>query len=398
MRGRWIAGWMSGAALAALVCVAACQLVFPTLLDEGGDAAPVDAAADTTSVTPDTTVPADAGHEAAPLADADAAGCNPALPPPPPPQGAPGSGSISFVSALRTLSGITPGDAGVLLGFDLDGVCTCPGPPSCRSPESPPQPNCDGPGGRDLQGNGLLELFDQAYASSNLGDILARINEGRITLLFYVGGYNGGPDDSQVTVAVYASNGLRVGDAGTIVVPKWDGTDPWSVDPGSFVASGTIDGGWVYTPAFVTTTAYVTQGTLVAELPEFVFQAGVGSITYRGAVVSAVIQPDGDGGYGLQGLLGARLTTHDIFTLMGQLKDANGQYLCGSNPTYQTLHTTVCQTADIMGSASADNMDASCNAVSVGAGFGTTAARLGMPFAVAAMASGCDGAVDDCTP
>ena len=400
MRGRFIAGG-SGAAFAALLSVAACQLAFPTLLDQGGDAGPADATVDSVlpagDAAPDASA-SDAGRDAdADIgAVSDAETCNHALPPPPPVQGAPGA--IAFVSAMRTLTGIVPGDAGTVLGFDLDGVCTCPGPPSCSSPGSPPQPNCDGPGGRDLEGDGLLELFDEAFASSSLGDLAARIAEGRLTILFYVSGYNGGPDDAQVTFAVYSSNGIRTGDAGTIALPKWDGTDSWSVDPGSVVASNPFDGGFAYTPAFFTTTAYVTQNTLVAHVPELVVQLGFGSITFRAGVFTATIQPDGDGGYGLQGILGARLTTRDIFTLMGQLRDGAGQYLCGTNPTYLSLHTTVCQTADIMASASQDSTDASCNAVSVGAGFAAVAAQLGAEFAVAPVASGCDGAVDDCTP
>jgi hypothetical protein len=100
-----------------------------------------------------TTTPAtDAAPEAEGTGDDAVAACDSAAPPPPPAQSSPGNESVSFVAAMRTLTGIEPGDAGLVLGFDLDGVCTCPGPPSCRSLASPPAQNCDEPGGRDLQG------------------------------------------------------------------------------------------------------------------------------------------------------------------------------------------------------------------------------------------------------
>jgi hypothetical protein len=378
--------------LAAAIGAAASCTIFNGLTPTATMDAAVDASLDT----------------AAPDVDVDADPCNHALPASPPAQSSPGTGPVTFVAALRTITGIEPGDAGVILGFDLDGVCTCPGPPSCRSQATPPAQNCDQPGGRDLQGNGLLSIFDQAYsAMSPYGNITQHVAEGRIGIVFYIGDYNGAADDTQVTVAIYSSDGLPLvtgdsgtGDSGTPAVPRWDGTDPWLIDSDSFITSAPLDGGgFQYAPTYVTATAYVSQFTFVANLPALVLRLPFGEVPLQSVVATARIAPDGKGGYDLQqGQLVARMSTATIFHVLAQAVDSTGQFLCGTNPSYLELRTAVCQGADIMGTPAADNTDAGCNAISITVGFTASAARMGAPSTLGPAEAGCDGAIDDCVP
>jgi hypothetical protein len=354
-----------------------------------------------TAATTSTDAAADASLDTATGVDAD--GCNHAVPAAPPAQSSPGGAAVTFVAALRTITGIEPGDAGVVLGFDLDGVCTCPGPPSCRSQAIPPAQNCDQPGGRDLQGNGLLSIFDQAYsAMSPYGNITQHVALGRIGILFYIGDYNGEADDTQVTVAIYSSDGLPLvdggtGDSGTNAVPRWDGTDRWLVDSDSFITSAPLDGGFQYAPTYVTATAYVSQSTFVANLPGLVLRLPFGEVPLQSVIATARIVPDGDGGYDLQqGQLVARMSTATIFHVLAQAVDSTGQFLCGTNPSYVELRTAVCQGADIMATPAADNTDAGCNAISITVGFTASAAQMGAPSTLGPAEAGCDGAIDDC--
>ena len=404
----------------------ACGLVFPTRVSEQGteteDAPGSDAALHPDAASPqdatlahDATLPPEAGAaDAADAADAtdatlhdsstgDAAvdaPCNHVVPPPPPAQGSPGPDTVSFVSAFRLLTGIEPGDAGGTLGFDLDGVCTCPGPPSCISAVTPPSMNCDEPGGRDLQGEPLFVVFDQAFAVTELGDFSQRIAEGRLNLLLAVSDYNGGPDDTQVTVAAYGSNGLRDPDGGAYVPPRWNGADEWNVDPASWFASTLTDAGWHYTPSFFTTSAYVTQNTLVARFDDGItFDFGFTSTLVRDAVLTATIAADPAGGYDLSGNFGGRIATADIFDLMGRLTvGADAGRLCGANPLFQGLSATVCQSADIMSSAAVDNTNAVCDALSIAVGFSAFPAELGAPYDLPETPFGCDGSVYQCSP
>jgi hypothetical protein len=389
-------GGIGAGVLAAAAATATACTIFNGLTPTTTADAAVEASADAAR---------DATLDVAPQVDAD--NCNHATPAAPPAQSSPGNGAVTFVAALRTITGIEPGDAGVVLGFDLDGVCTCPGPPSCRSQATPPAQNCDQPGGRDLQGDGLLSIFDQAYsAMSPYGNITQHVAEGRIGILFYIGDYNGQPDDTQVTVAIYASDGLPVvGDAGTSdagvpAVPLWDGTDRWLIDSDSFITSAPLDGGgFQYAPTYVTGTAYVSQSTFVANLPALVLRLPFGEVPFQSVVATAKIVPDANGGYDLtQGQLVARMSTATIFHVLAQAVDSTGQFLCGTNPMYQELRTAVCQGADIMDTPSADNTDAGCNAISITVGFTASAAQMGAPSTLGPAVAGCDGAIDDCVP
>jgi len=407
-------------ALALASGLAACQLLLPTVegepvtapdagaLDTGGK---LDAALSDSTIpdarTPDSTVSdsatsdstvTDGGPPNDATAGPDADACAHVTVPPPPTQDSPGTQSITFVAALRTVTGIEPGQSvGPGIGFDLDGVCTCPAPPSCRSPVMPANPNCDMTGGRDLQGDPLIEVFEESFASSG-GDITNRIEQGRLTLLAVVSDYNGGPDDTQVTVSVYDSSGLHDPDGGAVVPPAWNGNDEWNVDPTSSVVSSLTDAGWQYTPVYFTTTAYVTGNTLVASLDAIPFQLDFATILFRSFVASATIAVDANGRYGLAGTFGARIDTNDIFTLLGRLQDGDAGFLCGTDPAFLQLRGIVCQASDIMSSPSEDNTNAVCDSVSLGVGFTASPAALGGPVPGQMSPYGCDGAVYTCTP
>src|SRR5437762_2717572 len=94
----------------------------------------------------------DAGSDSPP---GDDAGCLFARPPPKPASDD-GNGDTEFIVALHTLDFGATLDGGALggRGYDLDSVCTCPGPESCK-PWPGAKDHCDDDGGRDNSGGQL---------------------------------------------------------------------------------------------------------------------------------------------------------------------------------------------------------------------------------------------------
>jgi hypothetical protein len=376
--------------LMAAVAVAGCQLLFPTVAsdDAGRDAGLADTVthdARTDSGSPDV-VRADDCH---------------ALPLPPPAHTSVGAKTVSFVTAIQAFSGITADDAGYPLGFDLDHTCTCegkpPGPPSCRSPS----PNCDDPGGRDLIGDRFAQLFDEHLKTTSQGGFNDRIAAGRFGVVLYVDDYNGKDDDDGVLLGFFISSGIIDPKTGMFLPPKWDGNDAWNIDPSSGSPVPLSDGGVTYTPLAFTTTAYVTQGTLVAYAPNLQLGLGLAPLPLSGVVFSAHITKNTDGTYRLDGQFGSRASTHDLLGVIGHSgytsADGGIRKLCGEDPLFLTLRQSLCAGADIMANPSLDDQDASCNAVSLATGFTALPARFGTSAPSVYASAGCDGSVVDCT-
>jgi hypothetical protein len=303
--------------------------------------------------------------------------------------------SINFTAAIKEILIRPETDAGVPLGFDLDGVCTCPGPPSCVSS----QKQCDGPGGRDGTGDSLFSLLDTFFARTTEGNFNQRIADGRVGLLIWVSGYNGGKDDPSVFASVLLSSGIiDDADAGTYKKPKWDGQDIWNIDP--LLAAGyTIDanGDYVWTPKAISTTAYVTHGTLVARIPTAALGYGSGSLAIHDLVLMGDVTPTSFG-YRVDAQLGGRIPTREALTLVSTMSDPTnpGQRLCGDDPTYQTFRTSVCTLADLTSDPARDSTGAACDAVSVIFGLTAYSAKTGAPHAAPVSSPGCDGGIRDC--
>jgi hypothetical protein len=196
-----------------------------------------------------TGVPAKDGAAAAPRVDP----CPHAAPPKPPALHA-GDEGDTYWMVIRSIALPPRGDGGAgSQGFDLDSACTCAsdlhdGGPPCRSPAG--TTSCDLPSGVD-------DAFAHASDPSMLAEVTQSTNDaierGGGGLLVYVSGYNGGPDDDTVGVALVPTDGLysNVGCDGQprpgpppgsgTVVPAHDGCDHWHVRAGSLqVALGSV--------------------------------------------------------------------------------------------------------------------------------------------------------------
>ena len=333
------------------------SLLLPASSDSGG--------------TPDVQ---EAGAPDAREAEAAPPVCPEVFPPPAPSMDDPSDASDqTFIVALHTLNaGI--GDAGVTgLGYDLDGVYTCcdGGPESCK-PAQPSATHCDTSEGRDDSAGLLLQSL--ALVDSNAFNVNAvndNLASGAYSVLLQVQHYNGTPNDTSVSVSLYASTGVT-GDAGA----SWDGGDVWTIN-GAFALN---DSG-VPIPNHFDSNAYVSGGTLVmkVDFPLTLGASGTGSfdINLSAGRITGDIMSVGSGKYVLRGgqIVGRWHVGDLLFAI--QALTVQGSTVCPGSMAYQFVKSEVCKYADIMTDPTQDLMGGTCDALSMGMGFTADPALLG---------------------
>jgi hypothetical protein len=345
-------------------------------------------------------------------------GCPHATVPPPPGASDPGLDDVSFVVAVRRVDfGETDLTSGPLVGYDLDGFCTCQGQSdSCKEPASAIPNHCDGPAGRDNATAKVLAqaaTFRKALTSKFHTE---RAEAGEWTLLVRVDGYNGKPNDLEVRVAVYASPG-RDADPCLSTKPKWDGTDAWPIEhvslvkpaPGTGGAGGSgaggsgagggpggaggsggaagagggcLGGGGGYdvdAPRYVDRSAYVTDGTLVANLPELAIaidsDTQLVEVHLTAAFITGRPALDDAGRWRIDdGLFAGRWKINDVLPAIAAML-ADPKTVCTDDVLYKTVKDGVCAYPDI--ASKLGGISTPCDALSTGIAFEAEQALLG---------------------
>lgn len=300
----------------------------------------------------------------------------------------PSSGDITIYEALRTLDFGSRDDGGAppLLGFDLDAVCTCQGMPpageSCKPVGDAAAAHCDLEAGVDNAGLSLVRQFSAFpgfFQQSYLND---RIAAGFYGAVVRIAKYNGKPNDTQVEVAFFPSNGTKGIEQGFPTIPNWNGADNWTLDPTALLGGVIPDGG---DPGakYVDQSAYVRDGVLVANLG---FPISIGAsandntltIDLVGAVVTAKLVNANGVWRADDGTIAGRWPTNKMLTSLQVLHDPFDpmQRLCGTNLTYQLIKNKICAAADIASNVLEDGKNAPCGALTVGIAFNATAAQI----------------------
>lgn len=324
------------------------------------------------------------------------AGCAKTTWPAPPSSDEPSDGGdasheTSFVVAARSLGfGLDPSLSPI--GFDLDGTCTCPERESCV-PRGDAGAHCDDPGGLDLSLNkAVLAVIKEApgFNEENLNDGLSR---GRFGVLVEVSGYNGGPNDRQVEVAMFLSSGTS-GDA----TPTWTADDRWDLDPSSLAS----DAGPPRS-VYVDKTAYVRDFVLVASrLQGAKLALGEGANAFEldlgQTVLAARIVRESDGAFALEGgNIAARWPTQNVLKAIAPLNDPfDAGPICKSPLVYKLAKSTICAAADLSTNPLRDRTGADCDAISLGLRFRASPASFGVVRPKPVPIDTCPGFVDDC--
>jgi len=303
---------------------------------------------------------------------------------------------IEFYNALEVLDfGVGDGGGGKIVGVDLDGICTCPGPDSCNPfPDSGTQ--CDDEGGVDdslgslvKEFSGSANFFDQGYINQNIAS-------GIFGALFRVRNYNGQANDTKVELSIFVSNGTQGAgtDAGP-TIPQWKGNDVWTVDPKSLLGGVIGDAGPVPLVAY-DLNAYVSNYTLVGNISDMPLAIGSATgeglitIDLTGGLVIAKLTPTGNT-FQAQGVVAGRWETRKLLTALQVLHDPFDfdAALCGQDAIYQLLKGRICSIQDIASNVLDDGKNAPCNALSLSFAFTSVPAKYGAAFAPDASPGGC---------
>jgi hypothetical protein len=286
-------------------------------------------------------------------------------------------------------------------GHDLDRTCTCSSDAggSCTGPASK---TCDGPRGQD---NALGEIFNQLpslFPSLELGDLIRR---GAFTALIDVEQWNGEDEDPEVTVAMRMSQGLESHIDGGEVRAQFDGTDVWTVDPGT-ILSGTSEigvdcaapGPTPCVPLHHDIKAYVTGGMLYAHVDvPFAVSTASGRLVLdmRGGALIGKLSKAG-AAYRLDAELVGRIPASSFLPSLAAIRHPEtGKSLC-DDISYGILKSSLCASLDIASDPDKDGQGAPCDALSASIRFTAGPARIGHVFQSDQASSDCSAFTDHC--
>jgi hypothetical protein len=347
------------------------------------------------SASPEVDVPdAEAGVDAA-VDAAVADPCDHAFAPAPPAiDDAPGEELPPFFLAVRTVT--FTNDTKKIVGYDLDGVCTCDTHPdtaheagvSCASKKA----GCDLARGIDNTVSLLAAQLSPFFSLDAIPQKL--IEKGRRTTLLQIGKYNGRLNDKEIAFGVAVSDGIRepgcaasIPNAGKgIWTPGWCGDDHWTFLPDSLIPTTKqpLNQG----------IGYVTNGvlTLVLANPLQLPFDEVSTLKIGSSVMTGTLVPLGEDLkprdrarpptdkekrlFSLESaLVGGRARATELLTTLGTLQvgsasqDGGATYAC-TDPSFPLLRQELCAGVDIASTLALDfDPGAKCDALSVAMAF-----------------------------
>jgi hypothetical protein len=350
----------------------------------------------------------------------------------------------SFVFAVSTVDVTGRRDGGDPVGFDLDGVCSCDrrdprfDQATCVLPASS-RNECDGDGGVD---NASAELFDAIKDFSGSGvtqNFNHQITCGRQSIMVLLSRYNGLANDGDVVVGLVESYGIRqTHDAGDLAddagcfpdgggssltyLAKHDGTDVWTVPPGTvrFISSSPVTSTSI--AGYVKDFQLVFDGNRadVASRIPIVFGSTV--MTIGTPVLSVKLVPLDASGKDLpvdgagkiqsadgratsfrltDGLLSGRAGINDALAAAGTLlvsPSPTAPYLCHNKPLFGLLKTVLCAAPDTTSLRTRELKGDPCDAVTLVLQFNAVPANVGWPFEPGEQDAGCPRDTCDAAP
>jgi hypothetical protein len=311
--------------------------------------------------------------------------------------------TVEFTEVFQSVDlGLTQStsDSGAFTsGYNLDRMCTCPGPESCVVQQAGTK-HCDDSQGRD---NGAVIILESI---ANLQQAITRqITAGGFNVIMGLQQYNGTENDVSVSMSMFSSSGTgNFGDAAA-TPPSFNGTDQFYVDPSSLA----VPYGTVYISKYADYNAYVSNGVLVAYFDELIIgfpgsppdEIPAFNIDLRGAYFSGTIQANDGEGYTIaNGNIGGRWSTSSFLSAVGLARSPinSNVPLCNDPVSYPIIKGDVCAAADITSSPDASSL-VTCNALSFSLSLqGAPANIAGQAVTMNAPPSGVcfDGGTDDC--
>lgn len=314
------------------------------------------------------------------------------------------------IDDLRFDTGTEPRALPAPKGLDLDKTCTCPEPLSCVPRSDAAAVACDSEDGRDNVAGQLLYNLLTVTTKADGGPLFVvrdQISRGIFTALFQIQGWNGEPDDPHVIATVVLSTGSADDADGGRILPKFDGSDVWKVDPTSLAGGDNLVGRDCRTvPCLaisIDPNAYVVGGVVVSHIDNAPIrirtESGPLVIDFIDSTLIAKLSAFPGGGYRLDGELSGRWPTDRLLSGLAGVRDpTSNKSLCppGNGVAYDLVKKAVCESADLAIDPSRDRTSATCSALSDAVSFTAVPATLGKVEATIQEPSDCPGFTDSC--
>ncbi len=280
-------------------------------------------------------------------------------------------GSGSYVLAVSTFDIGLPNDAGAPpepIGLNLDLRCTyARGEGSCKDTaddsafETSIKDKVDGV---DSAGYALLKRLALSYTALSAESVNERLRQGEFGVVAKIDNYNGGPDDTDIQLAVQPALGVLPKDGGT-TAPAFDATDRWTVDSRYFLNEE------ITRPRFVSDVAYVRDHKLVARFKQLLVSLTVPSaerdldlLLDEAWLLGDLSVVNGEARL-TNGIIAGRWQTPKLLGAVGELKLA-GQPICQRPDIFAGLVKTYVCSAQDLAASSAEPVSAPCGAISSG--------------------------------
>ncbi|MBI5533101.1 MAG: hypothetical protein HY898_10315 [Deltaproteobacteria bacterium] len=228
----------------------------------------------------------------------------------------------------------------------------------------------------------LLGLMDNLEENQNLS-----FETGASGIVLAIDNYGGGRNDPTVKLSMYLSRGTYDA-AGTTEIPAvWDGNDLWSRDTNSVTAS---DG-----PKYMDDAAFVTDGVLVAHLPDglpLIFAGSAASLEMSLNKTVLMLRISDDHKQVTEGVLAGVWNVISALSAITGFAAQSG--ICPSDPSYGPAIQAVSTAPDIRLDL-VPRPDLECNAISIALAFTGEPAKLGaLQAANPSPPSACDAGTD----
>ena len=298
-----------------------------------------------------------------------------------PPADAAAGSSTSVLAALRLLDFGLDVDGGrpQVPGFNLDLTCSVDlATSSCTSQLLPSAFETHArdktPTGIDNAGLSLIEYISRFSDVLSPRGINEGIQDGRYGAVIRIDGWNGQPDDDEISVELFPAIGVEAKNGDPR--PAFDEDDRWVLDS-RFQVGGVLEASTIRAAR-----AWVTGGQIVGRFTEIVLPVFFDGdpkpfeVRIRDAIVTAVLETDASGKTALrEGVVSGRWKTADFLDQVRTIyiEDSNGltdTVLCdpvpGATLIYNGVKSTICDGRDIR-SDSRDNAGEPCDAISAAA-------------------------------
>jgi hypothetical protein len=265
-------------------------------------------------------------------------------------------------------------------GYDLDGVCTVPGPSSCT-----PQPwigdvTSDGPRGQDNAIGRLLQVQKAEFGVQAAGtavdnDAVARGADAP-TAVLRVKNFGGLSEDERVEVDWFVPAPLEASADGGVKAPAFDASDSWPI-LSTTVADATVKSAADTVSKDRDESAYVTRNLLVAHFDHVVIPLRNSYFDTYDVVLTGELRRDiATKVWSIEnGTFAGHAHVDDLLAVIPEIAHTIfGATLCTDNTlNYAPVKRYICNSADMP----ATPAGGPCTETSFGIGFTTAPASLG---------------------